>query len=140
MIDLEKFKPQPTRYKKIFKDHGITVAVIARYLNRTSSYISNILNGNIPMPVKMEGKLQELIDQLETKENGDSTMIDIEAYKPKHSGFKKIFKAHGINIATIANYLDRSYPHVLNVLSGYYRMTPEIREKLQKLVDQLEGA
>ena len=67
-------------------------------------------------------------------------MINIKNYVPKQTKFKKIFKRHGISVATIANYLGLSYPYACNVLNGIYRMTPAIEKKLHKLANQLEGS
>ena len=63
--------------------------------------------------------------------------ININDYKPVPTLYKRLFKAHGIKIGTIANYLGMSYPYVCNMLNGSYRMTKETELKLQKLIDQL---
>jgi len=140
MINLEIYKPQPTRYKKIFKEHEVSHGTVASYLGKSYSYVCNILNGTIKTPSKIKEKLQELAHQLESGKKEGATIIDLGAFKPQHSKFKKIFKAHGVSLGTVANYLGLSYPYVLNVLAGFDRMTPEVEEKLKKLVDQLEGA
>jgi len=76
-IDLEKFKPQPTRYKKIFKEHGISHGTVASYLGKSYSYVCNILNGTIQTPSKIKEKLQELVQQLESGEKEGATIIDL---------------------------------------------------------------
>ena len=65
-------------------------------------------------------------------------MINIKDFEPRPTIYKSLFKSHGISIATIANYLGRSYPYVCNVLNGTYRMPSVVEEKLQKLADQLQ--
>ena len=65
-------------------------------------------------------------------------MINLKDYEPKPTHYKALFKAHGISVGTVANYLGRSYPYVCNVLNGLYRTPLAIEKKLQKLVSQLE--
>ena len=50
-----------------------------------------------------------------------------------------IFKKHKIRKARIAKYLGFCYAHTHNILTGVTEPKPEIREKLDALVDQLEG-
>ena len=50
-----------------------------------------------------------------------------------------IFKKHGIKPAQVARAIGYSYCHTNNILLGYTLAKPEVRRKLDALVDQLEG-
>ena len=65
-------------------------------------------------------------------------MINLKDYEPKPTHYKALFRAYGISVGTVANYLGRSYPYVCNVLNGLYRMPSTMEKKLQRLVNQLE--
>ena len=58
---------------------------------------------------------------------------------PKPHPVKKIIKKHSISTATVAEYLDLSFTYTANLLNGVVRVTPENEEKLQKLIEYLEG-
>ena len=60
-------------------------------------------------------------------------------FRPKPTKFKAILKKYGIPVSNIAPYLGFSYPHTLNLLNGISRITPEVREKLDAIVIQLEA-
>jgi hypothetical protein len=64
--------------------------------------------------------------------------INMKKYAVKPHPYKAILKGHGITTGVVANYLDRSYPYVSNMLNGQYRMPESIEKKLKLLVDQLE--
>lgn len=66
-------------------------------------------------------------------------MIDIEKLQAHEHPFKKTLKKHGITISMAAKYLDLSYPYVCNMLNGIFHMSFAVEEKLQVLINQLEG-
>ena len=63
--------------------------------------------------------------------------IEIPAIEPLPH--RAIFKRHEVKPAQVAQILGYSFSHVTNILNGYVPAKPEIREKLDALVDQLEG-
>lgn len=65
MINISKYAPKQTKFKKILKKHGISVGTVANYLKLSYPYVSNILNGVHRMSPAVERKLQKLVDQLE---------------------------------------------------------------------------
>jgi pyrroloquinoline quinone (PQQ) biosynthesis protein C len=67
-INLEEYKPKPHPFKAVFKQHGITTGTIANYLDKSYTYISNILNGHYRMPKKMYTMLLEVVRQLKSEE------------------------------------------------------------------------
>ena len=58
---------------------------------------------------------------------------------PIPSKFKAQFKKFEIPACSVATHLGFSYPYVLNLLNGIARITPEVDEKLQALINQLEA-
>jgi len=66
-------------------------------------------------------------------------MVNLKKFEPKETKFR-ILKKHGISIGTVANYIGLSYQHVCDMLNGLNRMTPKVKKKHQKLLDQMEEA
>ena len=58
---------------------------------------------------------------------------------PLPSEYKAQFKKFGIPTCNISVHLGLSYPYVLNLLNGIARITPEVDQKLQSLINQLEA-
>ena len=65
MVDISRYVPKQSKYKKILKKHGISVGTVANYLKLSYPYVCNILNGVHRMPPEAEKKIQKLVDQLE---------------------------------------------------------------------------
>ena len=59
--------------------------------------------------------------------------------KPTPSRFKAELNSRGIPASNVAPYLGFSYPHTVNLLNGVSRISPEVEEKLQALLDQLDS-
>jgi hypothetical protein len=65
MININNYKPKETKFKKIIKKHGISVATVANYLGLSYPYVCNVLNGVYRMTPVIEKKLHKLANQLE---------------------------------------------------------------------------
>ncbi len=67
-----------------------------------------------------------------------SQQIDLESLKnPRHT-LADYFKRHKVAHAQIANYVSYSPGRISQWLTGYYKMPPEIEEKLITLVRSME--
>ena len=66
MIDLTQYKPRPSKYKRKLKEHGVSVLIVDNYLERSYPYVCNVLNGVYSMSKYIDGKLKELIRELES--------------------------------------------------------------------------
>lgn len=66
-------------------------------------------------------------------------MNTLQDFRPKPTKYKTILKKYGIPVSNIAPYLGLSYPYALNLLNGISRITPEVKEKLDAIVDRLES-
>ena len=64
-IDLTKYLPKPHPAKAIMKKHHIKTATLANYLELSTPYVSNMLNGNYRMSKSVEEKVSLLIRSLE---------------------------------------------------------------------------
>lgn len=53
---------------------------------------------------------------------------------------REIIRKHGLKLGQVAKYIDRSYPYTSNVLSGNYRPSAEMLNRLDQLVTKLEQA
>ncbi len=60
-------------------------------------------------------------------------------WESKDTPYKAIFKQHGITAKAVGQIMGISYTHVLNLLCGVSRITPENRAKLDSMVEQLEA-
>jgi hypothetical protein len=65
--------------------------------------------------------------------------IDLEALKPQPHPFRAILRRHKVTNIMVANYLDLHPAYVASILGGHLPMPPHQEQKLQVLVDQLEG-
>jgi len=68
---LDKFQQKPHPVKPILKKYGVNNCVIARYLNLSPNYVSNILTGYLTPKKQIDNKLWQLVKELE-KERGAS--------------------------------------------------------------------
>ena len=59
--------------------------------------------------------------------------------KPTPHELKSVIKKHNISVASIAQFMDLSYPYVNHLLNGSTRMTPENELKFQEIINHLEG-
>ena len=59
--------------------------------------------------------------------------------KPQPNPLKRKLHDLQITVGAAALYVGRSYPYFCNQLNGVAPMTPEIEEKLQELIKQVEG-
>lgn len=59
--------------------------------------------------------------------------MDLSKFTPRPHPTREVFKKHRIPIATVSRFLDLSYHHCANLLSGIVRCTPENDEKLREL-------
>lgn len=57
--------------------------------------------------------------------------------KPKPSPFKAKLKDLGISAGAVAQYLNLTYPYVLNMLNGAHPMTPNVEIKIKELIQKL---
>lgn len=64
-IDLTKYLPKPHPAKAIMRKHNITNGTVARYLELSTPYVSNMLNGNYRMSKSVEEKINMLVRSLE---------------------------------------------------------------------------
>ncbi len=66
-----------------------------------------------------------------------SDLINLEQYKPKHHPLKKELIKHGVQNATLANYLGVSYQHATNMLNGIFPLPSRHEEKINDLLFSL---
>ncbi len=60
--------PQETSYKKIFRKHGVPLVVASKIIERSYSYTSHLMSGNINMPADAAEKLDAFCKKLEAGE------------------------------------------------------------------------
>jgi len=65
MIDLKKFNPTPHPSKKIFSNHRVPLAAVAKAVGKSYGHICNVLAGNLPATPEVDAKLRELAISLE---------------------------------------------------------------------------
>ncbi|WDP88325.1 MAG: hypothetical protein HUN04_00605 [Desulfobacter sp.] len=58
----------------------------------------------------------------------------MDEFKPKQHPLKSELKKHGVSIATVANYLDLTYPYLLNMLNGTYKMQEQHEQRIETLL------
>lgn len=68
-MNLKDYIPKPHPTKKIFHQYGFPLAAVAKYLDRTYSYVSQILSGTAKATSEIDAKLHALADALQ-KEQG----------------------------------------------------------------------
>ena len=56
---------EPREYKKFFDAYGVSLQVLAKYLNFSYGYTSNLFAGLRPMTPKVKAELDALIEGLE---------------------------------------------------------------------------
>ena len=59
--------------------------------------------------------------------------------RPKPSPYKRRLRELGISGGAAANYVDLTYPYVMNMLNGVYPMTERTEAKLKKLIQLVEN-
>ena len=62
-----------------------------------------------------------------------------KSIKPQPSPLKRKLQDLQITAGAAARYVDRSYPYFCNQLNGVAPMTPEVEQKLQELINRVEG-
>jgi hypothetical protein len=129
---LAQYKRKPVPMMNTFKEHGVTTDMIANYIGTSYPYANSVLNGTYRMSKPVEQKLRKLAVRLD---NG----VNVRLRKSKPTKYKAIFKRHNVSATTLANYLNRSYPHVCGCLNGYIKMPDKMKGKLDDLVSMLEG-
>ncbi|MFH2061061.1 MAG: hypothetical protein ABIJ59_19515 [Pseudomonadota bacterium] len=50
-----------------------------------------------------------------------------------------ICEKHRIPVKAVSKHLELSYTHTVNLLNGLSRITPEMKARLDKIVQELEG-
>jgi hypothetical protein len=60
-------------------------------------------------------------------------------YRPIPSPFKQKFQELGIRAGAVAVYIQRSYPHTLNMLNGVAPVPSKIEAKMQELVEEIKS-
>ena len=58
MIDLSRYTPKQTKYKRIFKKHGISIGTVANYLKLSYPHVCNVLNGVYRITLNSEAQLE----------------------------------------------------------------------------------
>ena len=59
-------------------------------------------------------------------------------YRPIPSPFKEKFRELGIRAGAVAVFIQRSYPHTLNMLNGVAPVPEKIEKRMQQLVEEIE--
>jgi len=54
----------PSKYKSIFKKHGIQLKQVSHYVGKSYCHTCNILNNTVTLTPEVETKLDELVVQL----------------------------------------------------------------------------
>ena len=60
-------------------------------------------------------------------------------YRPVPSPFKQRFQELGVRAGAVAAYIQRSYPHTLNMLNGVSRIPDSVKENMQKLIEEIKA-
>ncbi len=65
-------------------------------------------------------------------------MSILDQFKVKEHPVKAELKKFNVEIATLSNFLDLSYPYVCNMLNGHFRMPKHHESKIKSLLYTLE--
>jgi hypothetical protein len=68
MINLDDLQVHPHPFKKVLQGHNVSIAMVAKYLDRSYPHVCSMLNGIYNMPLHIEEELQLLINQLKRME------------------------------------------------------------------------
>jgi len=61
---------EPRQYKKFFNAYGVSLQALAKYLNFSYGYTSNLFAGSRPMTPKVKTELDALVEGLKAGESG----------------------------------------------------------------------
>ena len=70
---LDQFQQKPHPAKQILKQYGLNNSVIARYLNVTTNYVSNILTGYVTPKEHIDKRLWQLVKELEKEKAAEAS-------------------------------------------------------------------
>ena len=62
MLDFSRLKSNHHWSKKVFQEHGISIAAVARTLDLTLPHVYNMMNGNVRVTPENESKIKILVE------------------------------------------------------------------------------
>jgi len=65
--------------------------------------------------------------------------MDLSKFQPKPIRAKFVFKQKGINLPTLCRKLEISYSYLSSILNGNITPSPEIVERIDAFVEELEA-
>ncbi len=68
MLNLQELKSAPDPRKIIFKNHGLTLSMISKFVGSNYHHLSRVLSGTLPVSKNIDSKLNELVEIIREKE------------------------------------------------------------------------